>query len=374
MTSKRDYYEILGLSKSASEAEIKDAFRKLAFEYHPDRNKSPEAEDRFKEISEAYAVLSDPDKRGQYDLLGHVGFDRRYSPEDIFRGVDFESIFRDIGFGFGLGSEDFFSTFFGRRGFGRGVDKGRDIVYDLEISLEEAAQGVEKTIQVKRIEKCETCRGTGASPGTSPRSCPKCGGAGQIQDVQRNRFSMFVRVVPCPQCKGKGNIVDSPCEECSGTGLEEREKPIAVNIPAGIDNENQLRLGGQGEAPPEEGIPGNLYVNIYVSPHKHFVRAGDNLLYNLEIGFPQAALGTRITVPTLKGNAQLKIHRGTHSGDLIRLKGKGMPRLHGHGRGDLLVRVDIAVPKKLTKKQKMLIEELAREFKQEVDAGGRFKL
>jgi molecular chaperone DnaJ len=372
MANKRDYYEILGLSRSVSNAEIKDAYRKLALKYHPDRNKSPDAEDKFKEISEAYAVLSDPNKRRQYDMLGHVGFDQRYSPEDIFRGVDFESIFRDFGFGSGFDFEDFFSPFFGRRGFGRRIVKGRDIVYDVEISLEEAAEGVEKRIEVRRIEKCETCKGTGASPGTSSRSCPECNGVGQIQDVQRSRFSMVVRVVPCPKCRGRGKVVDSPCKKCKGIGLEEKKRRITVKIPSGIDNGYQLRLKGQGEVPSEEGILGDLYVNVYVSPHKYFKRVGDNLLYNLEVGFPQAALGARITVPTLDGNTEVKIHGGTCPGDVVKLKGKGMPRLRGHGRGDLLVRVDVSVPEKLTKKQKMLIKELAKEFKQEVDNGGQF--
>ena len=371
MAIKTDYYEILGLSRSASGAEIKDAYRKLALKYHPDRNKSPEAEGKFKEISEAYAVLSDPNKRRQYDMLGQPGFGQRYSPEDIFRGVDFESIFRNSGVGFNF--EDFFSLIFGRRGFRRRIVKGRDMVHHLEISLEEAAEGVEKRIQVRRIEKCEMCRGTGASPGTSSRSCPKCKGLGQIQDVTRNRFSMFVRVVPCPECRGKGEIVDSPCRECGGIGLEKRKRRITVKIPVGIDSGYQLRLKGQGEFPPAEGIPGDLYVNIHVSPHKYFERVGDNLLYNLEIGFPQAALGTNITIPTLDSETKVKIHRGTRPGDVIRLKGKGMPRLRRHGQGDLLVRVDVCVPKKLTKKQKMLIEELAKEFKQEVASGGRFK-
>ncbi|MCW4052223.1 MAG: molecular chaperone DnaJ [Candidatus Bathyarchaeota archaeon] len=363
MANKRDYYEILGLSRSVPHAEIKDAYRKLALKYHPDRNKSPDAEDKFKEISEAYAVLSDPDKRRQYDMLGHVGFDQRYSPEDIFRGVDFESIFRDLGFGF----EDFFSPFFGRRGSRRKIIKGNDIVQDVEISLEEAAKGVEKKLQVRRIEKCKTCKGTGANPGTSPRSCPQCNGVGQIQDVQRNRFSTFIRVVPCPKCRGKGKVIDSPCKKCKGTGLEEKKKRIAVKIPSGIDNGYQLRLKGQGQDPPEEGIPGDLYVNVHVSPHKYFERAGDNLLYNLEIGFPQAALGTHITVPTLDGNTEVKIHRGTHPGDVVKLEGKGMPRLHRQGRGDLWVRVNISVQKKFSKKQKILLKELAKEFKQEVD-------
>ncbi len=371
MANKRDYYEILGVSRSASNAEIKDSYRKLAMKYHPDRNKSPDAEDKFKEISEAYAVLSDPTKRRQYDVLGHVGFDQRYSPEDIFRGVDFESIFRDLGFGSGINFEDFFSPFFRRRGYGRRIVKGRNLVHDVEISLEEAAEGVEKRIQVKRIEKCETCKGTGASPGTSPRRCPECMGRGQVQDVHRNRFSMFVRVVPCPKCRGTGKIIDSPCKNCKGIGLEERKRRIAVQIPSGIDNGYQLRLRGQGEAPQNEGVPGDLYVNVYVSPHKLFERVGDNLLYNLEIGFPQAALGTRITVPTLDGNAEVKITHGSHSGDIVKLKERGMPRLNGHGRGDLLVRIEISVPKDLTKKQKTLIKELAKEFKQDVDSGGR---
>jgi len=373
MASKRDYYEILGVSRSASKVKIKDAYRKLALKYHPDRNKSPDAEDKFKEISEAYAVLSDDNKRKQYDMLGHAGFDQRYSPEDIFRGVDFESIFRDFGFGFGFDIEDLFSPFFGRRGFRRRrIVKGRDIVQDLEISLEEAAKGVEKRIQVRRIEKCEICKGTGASPGTSPRSCPRCKGAGQIQEVQRNRFSMFVRVVPCPSCRGKGEIIESPCKKCKGTGLKERRRRITVKIPVGIDNGYQLRLKGQGEAPPKEGVPGDLYVNIHIAPHKHFKRVGDNLLYNLGIGFPQAALGSKITVPTLNGNTEVKIHHGTQPGDVIKLKGKGMPRLHRYGRGDLLVRIDMSVPKKLTKKQKTLIEKLASEFNQKVDTGNRF--
>ncbi len=369
MANKREYYEVLGLSRSASNAEIKDAYRKLALKYHPDRNRSPDAEDKFKEISEAYAVLSDPDKRRQYDMLGHIGFDQRYSEEDIFRGVDFRSIFRDFGFGFGFDFEDFFSPFFGRRGSRQRVVKGHDIVNDVEVTLEEAAQGVEKRIQVKRIEKCETCQGTGAKPGTSPRSCPKCNGTGQIQDVHRSRFSTFIRVVPCHECRGQGEVIDAPCKKCRGAGLKETKRWITVKIPPGIDNGHQLRLRGEGHVPPEEGIPGDLYINVYVSSHKDFERVGDDLLYNLEIGFPQAALGAHISVPTLEGNTQVKIHHGARSGDIVKLKGKGMPKLNGYGRGDLLVRINVSVPKKLTKKQKTLIMELARELRQEIDNG-----
>lgn len=358
MANKRDYYEVLGVSNSASKGEIKDAYRKLALQYHPDRNKSSEAEEKFKEISEAYAVISDDEKRRQYDMLGHLGFDRRYTTEDIFRGADFESIFRDLG-GFGFG--DFFSYFFGRHDFRRRASKGRDLAYELEIPLEEAARGVEKEIGVSRIEKCGVCNGTGASPNTSIRSCPRCKGAGQVQNVQRNRFSMFVRVTPCPSCRGKGRIIDSPCKECRGTGLAEKDRKITVKVPAGIGDGYQLRLRGEGEMPREGNIPGDLYVLIHIKPHQYFKRVGDNLLYNLEMGFPQAALGTKVSVPTLDGNTDVKIPRGTQPGEIVKLKGKGMPRLRRYGRGDLLVRVDISVPRKLTKRQKTLLEELAKE-------------
>jgi len=361
MSTKRDYYEVLGVSRNASKEEIKDAYRKLAMQYHPDRNKSPDAEEKFKEISEAYAVLSDDEKRQQYDLLGHAGFDQRYTTEDIFRGADFESIFRDLGTGFGIG--DLFRIFFGGgRGFREErMVRGRDLGYDLEITLEEAAKGVEKEILVPRTEKCEICKGTGASPGTKPKTCEKCGGSGNVQNVQRNRFSMFVRVTPCPTCRGKGMIIDSPCKNCKGTGLTKKERRIKLKVPAGIDEGYELRLQGEGETPPNGGPPGDLYVMIHVMPHPQFERDGDDLLYTLIIGFPQAALGAEVSIPTLEGNTNVKIHPGTQYGETIRLKGKGMPRLRGYGRGDLLVRVGIEVPEKLTPRQRALLEELAKE-------------
>jgi len=370
MANKRDYYEILGVVKAASKDQIKDAYRKLALQYHPDRNKSPEAEERFKEISEAYAVLSDDEKRRQYDTLGHPGFDQRYTREDIFRGADFDSVFRDLGFGFGIG--DLFGSFFGGRDFEEErTSRGRDLAYDLEITLEEAAKGTEKDIRVPRTERCSVCKGTGASIGTSPRTCPRCGGSGRIQNVQRNGFSTFVRVMPCTTCRGRGEIIDSPCKNCRGTGLEKRERNITVRVPAGIDEGYELRLRGEGETPPNEGPPGDLYVLIHTTPHEYFKRDGDDLLYNLTIGFPQATLGTEVSIPTLDGNAYIKIRAGTQPGEIIRLKGKGIPRLRGYGKGDLLVRVDILVPEKLTQQQRTLLEQLAKEFDQNVQPRGR---
>jgi molecular chaperone DnaJ len=362
MASKRDYYEVLGVSKKASKEEIKDAYRKLAMQYHPDRNKSPDAEEKFKEISEAYAVLSDDEKRTQYDHLGHAGFDQRYTPEDIFRGADFESIFRDLGFGLNLG--DLFSVFFGGRDFGERVSRGRDLGYDLEVTLEEAAKGVEKEIEVSRTEKCDICGGSGAAPNTSPRICPKCQGAGRIQNVNRSAFGTFVRVVPCPTCRGRGKTIETPCPKCRGIGLTRRERTITVKVPPGIDEGFQLRLEGEGETPRDGGARGDLYVLIHVAPHQYFRRREDDLLYRLAVSFPQAALGTEVAVPTLDGRTNIKIRAGTQPGEIIKLKGKGMPRLRGYGKGDLLIRVDVKVPEKLTRQQKALLEQLAKEFEQ----------
>jgi molecular chaperone DnaJ len=365
MAEKKDYYEVLGVSKTASKDEIKDAYRKLALQYHPDRNKAPDAEEKFKQISEAYAVLSDDDKRAQYDQLGHAGFDQRYTPEDIFRGADFDSIFRDLGFGFNLG--DMFNIFFGGRGFRERTTRGRDLAYSLEITLEEAANGAEKEIEIERTEKCDVCMGSGAAPNTSPRKCPRCNGGGRIQSTTRNAFGTFVQVTTCPTCKGKGTIIDTPCPKCRGSGLSEKERKITVKIPPGIDEDYQLRLSGEGELGPGSGSPGDLYVVIHIAPHPYFKRDEDDLIYNLSIGFPQAALGSEVTIPTLEGNTKLKIQPGTQPGDVIRLKGKGMPRFRRYGRGDMQVIVNIEVPKKLTSQQKDLLEQLAKEFDEGVN-------
>jgi molecular chaperone DnaJ len=374
MAEKRDYYEVLGVSKNASKDEIKDAYRKLAMQYHPDRNKAADAEDKFKEISEAYAVLSDDQKRQQYDTLGHAGFDQRYTSEDIFRGADFETILRDIGFGFGDLFRTFFGGGFGGGGFRERSNRGQDLGYELEITLEEAAKGTEKEIEVPRTEKCEVCGGSGASPGTSPRTCPKCNGAGRVQHMRKSSFAMYVQVTPCSTCRGKGAIIDSPCNNCHGTGLVKKRRKINVKIPVGIDEGYQLRLRGEGEMAPNGGEAGDLYVLVRIAQHKLFMREGDDLWHVLIIGYPQAALGAEVSVPTLDGSATVKIRPGTQAGETIRLKGKGMPRFRGYGKGDLLVRVGISVPEKLTSKQRELLEQLAEEFNQDVRHGeSRFR-
>jgi len=314
MTEKRDYYEVLGVKRDASKDEIKDAYRKLALQFHPDRNKEPGAEERFKEISEAYAVLSDDQKRQQYDTLGHSGFDQRYSSEDIFRGADFDSIFRDMGFG------DIFRTFFGG-GYER-INRGQDLAYDLQITLEEAAAGTKKEVEVPRTEKCDVCGGSGAKLGTQPKVCPRCGGAGQVQNMQRSPFGTFVQVTPCPQCRGKGRIIDSPCPNCHGTGLVRKRRKISVGIPSGIDEGYQLRLRGEGEMVSNGGEAGDLYVVVHIMPSQRFLREGDDLWYVAVITFPQAALGADITVPTLEGPTTVKIHPGTQAGEVLTLKGK----------------------------------------------------
>jgi len=358
MAKKRDYYEVLGVQKNASKEQIKDAYRKLAMQFHPDRNKEVGAEEKFKEISEAYAVLSDDQKRQQYDQLGHSGFDQRYTSEDIFRGADFDSIFRDIGFG------DLFRSFFGG-GFGGGYEesnRGRDLAYDLEVTLEEAAKGVEKEIEIPRTEHCNVCGGTGAAPGSTAKVCSRCGGAGKIQNMRKAGFAMYVQVSACPVCRGKGKLIESPCNNCRGSGLVRKRRKITVKVPAGIDEGYQLRLRGEGETPPDLGETGDLYVVVHIKQNPQFIREGDDLWHIEVITYPQAALGAEITVPTLEGPTTIKVRPGTQVGQVITLKGKGMPRFRGYGRGELLVRLGISVPEKLTSQQRILLEKFAKEM------------
>jgi molecular chaperone DnaJ len=362
MAQKRDYYEVLGVQKTSSKDEIKDAYRKLALQYHPDRNKEAGAEDKFKEISEAYAVLSDDQKRTQYDNLGHAGFDQRYTQEDIYRGADFDSVFRDMGFG------DLFKTIFGGGGgfggFGgyEQTNRGQDLAYDIEISLEEAARGTEKEIEIPRTERCDNCGGSGAQPGTQARTCPRCGGQGRVQISRKAGFATYVQVAACPTCKGRGILIDTPCSVCQGQGLVRKRRKITVKIPAGIDEGYQLRLRGEGAMVANDGESGDLYVLVHVRQDPRFMREGDDLWHIALVTFPQAALGAEITVPTIEGPTTVKIRAGTQVGETITLRGKGMPRFRGYGRGDLNVRIGITVPDKLTSQQKLLLEQLAKEF------------
>ena len=359
--SKRDYYDILGVPRNAAKEEIKNQYRKLALKYHPDRNKSPDAEERFKEISEAYAILSDDDKRVQYDRFGHAGIDSRYSAEDIFRGVDFDEILRDIGFGFGGGFGSIFDLFLGGRGRAHGPTQGQDLRYDLEISLEQAYSGLATEIEVPRSERCSECNGTGAKPGTSPKKCPDCGGKGQIQHVQVSGFMHFARIEPCRKCHGRGTVIEKPCPVCHGNGIVGRARRINLKIPAGVDTGSQLVMRGEGDAPNGDGRRGDLYVVVHVRSHDIFQREGSDLICRVDLGFSKAALGGELEVPTLDGPAKIMVPPGTQSGATFRLRKKGMPLLRESGRGDELVVVQVKTPTRLTARQRELVEQLLRE-------------
>jgi molecular chaperone DnaJ len=357
MPEKKDYYEVLGVSKETGEKDIKSAYRKLAMKYHPDKSDAPDAEERFKEISEAYAVLSDPDKRRQYDQFGHAGINSQYSQEDLFRGVNFEDIFRGFG-----GGESIFDMFFGG-GRRRGPTRGNDLRYDLDLTLEQASTGIETTIDVSRAEVCPTCSGSGARPGTSPVKCTSCGGTGQFTRAQNTPFGQMISSTACPKCGGRGQIVTTPCEDCRGAGRVHRRRKINVKIPQGVDSGQHLKLRGQGEAAPEPGgQAGDLYVFINVRPHSRFTRSDSDLMLEAPLSITQATLGSDIEVPTLNGKARIKVPAGTQTGSVFRLKGKGMPRLHGSGTGDLHVRMNVRTPSALTARQKELLEDLAAEF------------
>ena len=365
MTEKRDYYEVLGVDRSASQDEIKKAFRKLAFQYHPDRNKEPDAEEKFKEISEAYAILSDPEKKGQYDRFGHAGISGRYSYEDIFRGANFRDIFTEFGFGDDLLGRIFGGIFGGGFGFNfqqarTGPRRGSDLQTRIEVTLEQVATGTEVELSLNRLKSCSRCGGSGAEPGTNVVSCPQCNGTGRIERRTQSLFGQMIRVTTCDRCQGKGKIPDTPCSSCGGDGLEEKRARMDVKVPQGIEDGTQLILRGQGEDGPNGGPPGDLYVTVRVKPHPYLIRRGRDVIYEAEINFPQASLGTSITVPTLFGDKPLKVSPGTQSGDIIQMRGDGLPTRFG--KGDQLVHVNVVVPKKLTRKQRTLIEELGREM------------
>ena len=363
MTEKRDYYEVLGVERDANEDDIKRAFRKLAFKYHPDRSKEPDAEEKFKEISEAYAILSDPQKKQQYDAFGHAGISGRYSTEDIFRGANFQDIFRE--FGFGNIFERIFGGNFGGFGFSSqrartGPRRGRDIETRIQITLEQAAFGTEVELSLNRLDTCSRCGGNGAEPGTNITTCPQCNGSGQIQQRRQSLFGQMISVTTCPRCQGRGEVPETMCTTCNGNGLEERRRTLQVNVPEGIEDGVYMTLRGQGESGPFGGPRGDLYVRVNIKHHKHLRRRGSEIIYETEITFPQAALGTEIKVPTLEGEAMLKVPAGTQNGDILRMKRQGMPSRHG--RGNQLVGIMVSVPKRLSKKQRELIRELDKEL------------
>ncbi len=360
---KKDYYEILGIPKDASPQQVKKAYRSLALRNHPDRvpqEKKKEAEEKFKEISEAYAVLSDPQKRQMYDQYGHAGIDQRYTTEDIFRGADFSSIFGEGGLGDVFGQffgESLFGDIFGGAGSGgrRGrARRGRDIQYEVNISLEEAFSGVHKKIQVPREEICTHCNGSGAKPGTQPKSCPTCGGQGQVFMTS----GFFRMAQTCGTCRGQGKIIETVCPQCQGRTTIRVTRNIDVNIPAGVDNDSRLRVRGEGEV--GSAGAGDLYLYIAVKPHPDFERDGRDIYCQLPISFVTAALGGEEDVPTLNGQVVMKIPAGTQSGKIFRLKGKGMPDVHGGSPGDQFVKVMIQVPTRLNAEQRRLLEEYAR--------------
>jgi molecular chaperone DnaJ len=348
MTTKRDYYDVLGVSRNASPEEIKKAFRKLAFQYHPDRNREDGAEARFKEVNEAYEVLSDEDKRAAYDRFGHAGADSPFGRG--FEGFDFG--------GFG----DIFEAFFGGTSTTtrRGPRNGNDLRYKVPLTFEEAALGCEKEIDIKRTELCDTCHGTGSKPGVKPTRCPNCDGTGQVQRVQRSLFGQFIQSAVCTQCRGEGSIITDPCPDCKGSGFQKQKRRIAVKVPAGVDDGNGIKLRGEGDAGSRGGSPGNLYVMLSVAEHDFFIRDGDNVIYDLPVNFTEAALGTEIEVPTLYGDAKLKIPAGSQTDKVFRLKDKGIAHVNSHGRGDQLVRLRVVTPDSLNKEQRKLFEELSR--------------
>ena len=355
MSAKRDYYEVLGISKGASPAEIKSQYRKLALKFHPDRNKSAEAAEHFKEISEAYAVLSDGKKRQLYDSYGHRGVDSQYSTEDIFQGArgSFSDIFSDL-----FGREGGFESFFG--GFGRdaGRRRGRDMVFRTTITLEEVLHGKAFEVEARRNVACTECKATGCAPGSSPKRCTTCGGHGQVRRQQRTPFGMFASVIGCPACRGEGKVIASPCKACGGSKVRPGQERIKFAVPPGTVD-GQYTIEGKGEFAPG-GRSGDLIVDVEVEPHRTFKRDGRDLHYDLEIDMVDAVLGAKFSVPTLDGFKEVKINPGTQPNSIMRLKGKGVP-YHNSGRGDMYVRAVVAIPQNISREQRKLLKKFREE-------------
>ena len=346
MAMKRNYYEVLGVNRDATDEDIKRAFRKLAFQYHPDHNSGDGAEERFKEVNEAYEVLSNSEKRTTYDRFGHSG------GEGVFgRGFD------NFDFGFG----DIFEAFFGGTATTsrQAPQRGTNLQMEMTITLEEAAFGSEREINITRTENCSVCQGTGSKPGSQPSQCPNCNGAGQVRRVQASIFGRFTNVSTCPQCHGEGRIITEPCPECRGTGRERKQRNITIKIPEGVNDSSQMRIRGEGDAGSRGGPPGDLFVSLAVEEHEFFTRNGDDILYELPLNFAEAALGTEVEVPTIEGKDRLKIPAGCQAGSVFRLKNKGISHLQRRGRGDQMVMVSVVTPESLTKEQRKLFEELS---------------
>ena len=364
MADKRDYYDVLGVSRGATQDDLKKAYRRLARQYHPDVNNDPSAGERFKEISEAYEILSDDQKRSAYDRFGHAGVNNG--------GAGFSGFGSDFGSVADIFEEFFGGAFGGRRRERRGPRRGADLRYDLTISFEEAVFGVEREIEVTRPEICDLCNGSGAEPGTSPITCPTCSGSGEVRRVQQSILGSFVNVTTCPQCKGSGEIISAPCTQCHGQKQVQRTVTKTVKVPPGVDNDTQIRLTGEGAPGVFGGPPGNLFVVLRVRKHEFFQRRGDDIWLDLQINVAQAALGDEIKVPTIDGAEALAIPSGTQSGKVFRLRGKGVPRLDRSGRGspmgrgDQHVVVQVAIPKNLTEKQQELFGDLALTLGKEV--------
>jgi molecular chaperone DnaJ len=345
--TNRDYYEILGVPRDASTEDIKIAFRKLARQFHPDVSKEPDAEEKFKEINEAYGVLSDPQKRARYDQYGRAGLGEMGGMPD-YATMDFSDIF-----------EQFFGINMGGGGRSRRPRRGRDLQVSLELTFEEAVFGVEKTVEVTRNETCGTCRGSGAEPGTNPQRCGTCGGRGEVRQVRQTIFGSMMQSGPCPTCGGRGEVISTPCHTCRGSGLERKTIKKTVQIPAGVDNGTQIRLAGEGEPGTLGGPQGNLYLLLSVKSHKFFKRRENDILLNLDINVAQAVLGAEVEVPTVDGTSKLKIPAGTQPGKVFTLKARGVPYLRKSGRGDQMVVINVDIPSKLTKEQRELFEKLA---------------
>ena len=351
MEEKRDYYDSLGVGRTASPDELKSAYRQLAKEYHPDVNGEPGAEDRFKEINEAYAVLSDDERRAAYDRFGHAGL--KGMPTDFEFG--FSDIFEEF-FGFGMGGRR-------RRNSPR---RGADLRYNMNLEFEEAAFGVEKQIEFSRRETCSRCKGSGAEPGTTPVRCPTCDGSGEVRQVRQTFLGSMVNVITCPTCGGRGETVSTPCRNCGGGGIEQLRVERTISIPPGVNDGTQIRVGGEGEPGPNRGPRGDLYVLVQVKNHRYFRRRKDDILLDLSINLTQAALGSEVNVPTLDGDQKLRIPAGTQPGRVFRMRGKGVPHLQRNGRGDQMVVISVDIPKTLSSKQRQLFEQLSETLGSEV--------